>query len=91
MVENIAPDNLLDSSTDSSSETETVSTNQFSANEEEIMDFAQIIDETTIEMKRLSWTQEQGRKYLLETYGKKSRHLLSDEELIEFLEHLKAQ
>lgn len=57
----------------------------------ETMDFAQIINETTIEMKRLNWTQEQGRTYLLETYGKKSRHLLSDEELIEFLNYLKAQ
>jgi hypothetical protein len=57
----------------------------------ETRDFTQIIDETTIEMKRLEWTQEQGKKYLLETYGKKSRHLLSDEELIEFLNYLKTQ
>lgn len=54
-------------------------------------DFSQIIDQTSIEMKRLEWTQEQGKKYLLETYGKKSRHLLSDHELIEFLSYLKTQ
>ncbi len=57
----------------------------------EEIDFTQIIDETTIEIKRLGWTQEQGRQYLLENYGKKSRHLLSDEELIEFLSYLKSQ
>ncbi|MBL1209432.1 hypothetical protein [Geminocystis sp. GBBB08] len=55
------------------------------------IDFSQIIDQTSIEMKRLEWTQDQGKKYLLETYGKKSRHLLSDEELIEFLQYLKTQ
>lgn len=58
---------------------------------DETMDFSQIIDQTTIEMKRLGWTQEQGKKYLLETYGKKSRHLLSDQELIEFLQYLQSQ
>lgn len=57
----------------------------------EIVDFSQIIDQTSIEMKRLQWTQDQGKKYLLETYGKKSRHLLSDSELIEFLKYLKTQ
>lgn len=57
----------------------------------ETIDFSQIIDQTSIEMKRLGWTQDQGKKYLLETYGKKSRHLLSDEELIEFLQYLQTQ
>jgi hypothetical protein len=57
----------------------------------ETVDFSQIIDQTSIEMKRLEWTQDQGKKYLLETYGKKSRHLLSDEELIEFLQYLQTQ
>lgn len=52
------------------------------------MDFSQIINQTTIELKRLGWSQEDGKKYLLATYGKKSRHLLSDEELIEFLNYL---
>lgn len=56
----------------------------------ETVDFTQVIDQTTIELKRLGWTQEQGRKYLLETYGKKSRHLLDDHELIEFLNHLQS-
>ncbi len=55
------------------------------------MDFSQIINQTTIELKRLGWTQEHGKKYLVATYGKKSRHLLSDEELIEFLNYLQQQ
>ncbi|AFZ46229.1 hypothetical protein Cyast_0248 [Cyanobacterium stanieri PCC 7202] len=55
------------------------------------VDFSQVIDQTSIELKRLGWTQEQGKKYLLETYGKKSRHLLSDQELIEFLTYLQTQ
>jgi hypothetical protein len=49
------------------------------------------IAQITIQMKRLGWTKEQGRDYLISTYGKKSRHLLSDEELREFLEYLKQQ
>ncbi len=57
----------------------------------ETIDFSKIIEETTREMKRLGWTQEDGKKYLLETYGKKSRHLLTDEELLEFLNYLKSQ
>ncbi|MBF2055930.1 MAG: hypothetical protein IGQ45_01655 [Cyanobacterium sp. T60_A2020_053] len=56
----------------------------------ETVDFTQVIDQTTIELKRLGWTQEQGKKYLLETYGKKSRHLLDDNELIEFLNYLQS-
>jgi hypothetical protein len=41
-----------------------------------------------MELKRLGWTSEQGRNYLLQTYGKRSRQLLSDEELLEFVQHL---
>ena len=42
-------------------------------------------------MERLAWTKEQGKDYLLKTYGKKSRHLLSDQELLEFLNYLQNQ
>ncbi|NJL82435.1 MAG: hypothetical protein HC890_04765 [Chloroflexaceae bacterium] len=42
-------------------------------------------------MKRLQWTSEDGRRYLLQTYGKRSRQLLSDEELLEFWQYLKGQ
>ncbi|ARV62570.1 hypothetical protein BZZ01_31590 [Nostocales cyanobacterium HT-58-2] len=44
-----------------------------------------------VEMQRLGWTTEQGRDYLIKTYGKRSRHLLSDEELRDFLKYLESQ
>jgi hypothetical protein len=44
-----------------------------------------------VEMQRLGWTIEDGRNYLFQTYGKKSRHVLSREELLEFLHYLKSQ
>ncbi|TVQ42473.1 MAG: hypothetical protein EA365_15200 [Gloeocapsa sp. DLM2.Bin57] len=49
------------------------------------------IAEINLQMERLAWTREQGKDYLLKTYGKKSRHLLSDQELVEFLNYLKSQ
>ena len=54
------------------------------------IDFSEIIAQSDVELKRLGWDSEQGRNYLLETYGKRSRQLLSDEELIEFLQHLQS-
>ncbi len=41
-----------------------------------------------MELARIGWKIDQGREYLLATYGKKSRHMLSDEELSDFLQHL---
>lgn len=55
------------------------------------IDFSDIIAKTNLEIKRLQWTQEQGKEYLLATYGKRSRQLLTDGELLEFLEHLQQQ
>ncbi|MDY6781299.1 MAG: hypothetical protein SW833_01885 [Cyanobacteriota bacterium] len=55
------------------------------------IDFSDIIAQTNLEIKRLGWTNDQGRQYLLATYGKRSRQLLSDEELVEFLEYLQGQ
>jgi hypothetical protein len=57
----------------------------------EVMDFSEIITQSDVELKRLGWTSEQGRNYLIETYGKRSRQLLSDEELLEFLHYLQSQ
>lgn len=51
-------------------------------------DYSDIIARTNVEMKRLGWTSEQGRDYLIGTYGKRSRQLLEDEQLIEFLQYL---
>jgi hypothetical protein len=44
-----------------------------------------------VEMKRLGWTKEQGRDYLKQTYGKRSRQELDDDELIDFLRYLELQ
>ncbi len=46
--------------------------------------------QTTVQMKRLGWTDKQGREYLIEAYGKRSRHLLNDEELLDFLRYLES-
>jgi hypothetical protein len=52
------------------------------------VDYSDIIFRTDIELRRLGWGKEEGRKHLIETYGKKSRHVLSDGELLEFLQYL---
>jgi hypothetical protein len=44
-----------------------------------------------MEMQRLSWTMDQGRDHLIKTYNKRSRHLLSEEELKDFLQYLESQ
>ncbi|HEY9708410.1 MAG TPA: hypothetical protein V6D48_09435 [Oculatellaceae cyanobacterium] len=54
------------------------------------IDFSDIIARTNVELKRLGWTNQQGRDYLLQTYGKRSRQLLTDDELLDFLHHLEA-
>lgn len=55
------------------------------------VDFSEIIARTNVELKRLGWTQQQGRDYLVQTYGKRSRQLLTDEELLDFLHHLESE
>jgi len=54
------------------------------------LDFEQILTLTEKEMKRIGWTADQGQKYLIETYGKRSRQLLKDDELLEFLRYLES-
>jgi hypothetical protein len=54
------------------------------------VDLSDVIAQTSIEMKRLGWTEAQGRTYLQKTYGKRSRQKLTDEELFEFLEYLES-
>jgi hypothetical protein len=55
------------------------------------IDLSDIIAQTDVELKRLNWTNAQGRRYLEQTYGKRSRQHLSDAELMEFLDYLKTQ
>ena len=68
-----------------------VNPSELDAPSSDVLDFSDIIAKTDIELKRLNWTQEQGRDYLLATYGKKSRLHLSDAELLEFLHYLEGQ
>jgi hypothetical protein len=44
-----------------------------------------------MELKRLNWTKEQGRDYMVTLYNKRASALLSDEELFGLLQHLKAE
>ena len=43
------------------------------------------------ELSRLGWRKQQAKSYLMSTYGVKSRHLLTDEQIIEFWRFLQAQ
>ncbi|BDA39384.1 hypothetical protein [Candidatus Atelocyanobacterium thalassae] len=54
----------------------------------ESLDFSEIIARSNIELKRVKWTTEQGRDYLIKTYEKRSRQVLSDKELLDFLHYL---
>lgn len=57
----------------------------------EPVDQSDDIAKISVEMQRLGWTTDQGRDYLIKTYGKRSRHLLSDDELHDFLRYLESQ
>jgi hypothetical protein len=54
------------------------------------IDFYAVKHETDIELQRLGWTSNEGRDFLKRQYGKPSRLRLTDEELLEFLHHLKS-
>lgn len=49
-----------------------------------------LIEQTTTELKRLKWSNDQGRMYLQETFGKSSRQHLTQPELQQFLNHLRS-
>jgi hypothetical protein len=50
--------------------------------------FTDLKAQTSVEMKRLGWTNSQGREFLQTNYGKLSRDILTISELREFLEYL---
>ncbi|WP_071516568.1 hypothetical protein [Geitlerinema sp. PCC 9228] len=54
------------------------------------VDLSDIIVQTDIEMKRLGWGKEEGRRYLEATYNKRSRQQLTEAELHSFLEYLRS-
>ncbi|NJL87492.1 MAG: hypothetical protein HC886_18350 [Leptolyngbyaceae cyanobacterium SM1_1_3] len=55
------------------------------------VDLSDILAQTDVELRRLGWSVQQGREFLEQTYSKRSRHDLSDEELLEFLLYLEKQ
>ncbi|MBL1175661.1 hypothetical protein [Pantanalinema sp. GBBB05] len=55
------------------------------------IDLAPLFLQIEQEMERIHWTKEQGRDHLKRTYGKRSRQQLTDEELLDFLNYLKAR
>lgn len=55
------------------------------------VDIAEIIARTDVEMKRLGWSTKKGRDHLVQTYGKRGRAQLTNEELLDFLHYLEAQ
>lgn len=54
------------------------------------LDLSDVIAQTTVELRRLGWTEAEGRSYLQRTYGKRSRQQLDDDELLEFLHYLQS-
>lgn len=52
------------------------------------MDFNEIKQKTDIEIRRLGWSKDQGKEFLMSHYGKRSRLHLTDEQLLEFLRYL---
>lgn len=54
------------------------------------INLSDVIAQTDIELRRLGWSVETGREYLESTYDKRSRHELTEEELIQFLCHLES-
>lgn len=47
-----------------------------------------LMNKTDAEMQRLGWTTEQGRELLEKHYGKRSRLMLTEDELDNFLLYL---
>jgi hypothetical protein len=54
------------------------------------LDLSDAIAQIGTEIERIGWTKKQGSTYLQETYGKKTRAELTEDELLEFLHYLKA-
>ncbi|AFY32387.1 hypothetical protein [Calothrix sp. PCC 7507] len=63
-----------------------ISTNSITA---EIRDV--FIAQTDTYLAQLNWSPNQGKEYLLQRYGKRSRLQLTDIELLEFIDYLKRQ
>ena len=54
-------------------------------------DNSELIAKTDVEIKRLGWSNDQGRQFLKQNYQKASRQLLNEAELLDFYNYLKSQ
>lgn len=52
---------------------------------------AVLIAQSDTYLAQLNWTPEQGREYLQQKYGKRSRLQLTDREILDFIDYLKLQ
>ncbi|MFS0513804.1 hypothetical protein ACEYW6_03650 [Nostoc sp. UIC 10607] len=52
---------------------------------------AVLIAQSDTYLAQLNWTPEQGREYLQQRYGKRSRLQLTDTEILDFIDYLKLQ
>jgi hypothetical protein len=58
--------------------------------EPEKLDLSDAIAAIPVEMERIGWTKKQGSEYLQTKYDKKTRAELDDQEMFEFLRHLRS-
>ncbi|MBG1264271.1 hypothetical protein [Nostoc commune] len=64
---------------------------QISANTTASEIHAVLIAQSDTYLAQLKWTPEQGREYLQQKYGKRSRLQLTDTEILDFIDYLKLQ
>ncbi|WP_041619186.1 hypothetical protein [Stanieria cyanosphaera] len=57
---------------------------------QETIDYWELLTAIDTELARIGWSTNRARLYIYATYGKRSRHQMSDGQLIEFWEFLKA-
>lgn len=93
MEENSTPSNVTpinrSAETNSTQKTPKTSTTKRKKKTEPV-DLSDVIAKTDVELERLGWTPQQGREYLIQTYGKRGRTLLTEEELLDFLTYLES-
>jgi putative DNA primase/helicase len=68
---------------------EAASLNQLNLLEQVNYDWNELIAAINAEIKRLGWTTEQAKEYLIAKYNKRSRQLLDDEEIVELWQDLR--
>ena len=57
---------------------------------EPVLEWDDLIATTDSELERLGWSTEQAVDYLHATYGQRSRMLLNDDQMLDFIRSLRA-